>query len=177
MSQFPDPTAGKQALNDGIRPTWAWTRQKASRLIAFGFGSGLARPAPGTWGTLTAWVLWNLLMPDGLPAWTVFLALVVAFWLGVWACERAGADLGAPDHGGMVWDEMVAFWLVLWLIPTSLMAQAFGFLLFRLFDIMKPQPIRYFDSHLKGGLGVMLDDILAAGYALLAFAIFSWLFS
>ena len=176
MSQYPDPIAGKQALNDAIRPTWAWTRQRASRLVAFGFGSGLMRPAPGTWGTLAGWVSWSLLVPASASSWTVGIGLVLAFVLGVWACERAGADLGAPDHGGMVWDEMVAFWLVLWLIPDSLMAQAFGFILFRLFDIAKPPPIKHFDSHLKGGLGVMIDDILAAGYTLLVFAFFTWLF-
>jgi phosphatidylglycerophosphatase A len=176
MSQYPDPAAGKQALNDAIRPTWAWTRVKASRLVAFGFGSGLMRPAPGTWGTLAGWVLWNLVVPTSASPWTIGIVLALAFVLGVWACERAGADLGAPDHGGMVWDEMVAFWLVLWLIPGSLMAQAFGFLLFRVFDIIKPPPIKYVDSHLKGGLGVMIDDVLAAGYTLLVFAVFTWLF-
>jgi phosphatidylglycerophosphatase A len=177
MSQFPDPAAGKPALLTPVTPTWAWTRQKASRLIAFGFGSGLIRPAPGTWGTLAAWLLWNLLMPDGVSPWVMCLGLLLAFGLGVWACERTGADLGVPDHGGMVWDEMVAFWLVLWLIPDSLLAQSFGFLLFRLFDITKPQPIRYFDSHLKGGLGVMWDDILASCYVLAIFAATTWLFN
>jgi len=176
MSQFPNPFPAKQAASDAVKPTWAWTRQKASRLIAFGFGSGLVRPAPGTWGTLAAWFIWNLLVPHGASPWTIGIGLVLAFVLGVWACERTGVDLGVPDHGGMVWDEMVAFWLVLWLIPDSLMAQAFGFLLFRIFDIAKPQPIRYFDQRMKGGLGVMWDDILAAGYVLLIFAAYTYLF-
>lgn len=176
MNPFPDPSHDKIGAAGQLVPTWAWTRRKASRLIAFGFGSGLMRPAPGTWGTLAAWLLWNVLVPEGVSPWTVGIGLVLAFLLGVWACERAGADLGVPDHGGMVWDEMVAFWLVLWLIPDSIVAQAFGFLLFRLFDITKPQPIRYFDSHLKGGLGVMWDDIVASCYVLLIFAAFTRLF-
>ncbi|MDX3904798.1 MAG: phosphatidylglycerophosphatase A [Pigmentiphaga sp.] len=147
-------------------------RARLSRVIAFGLGSGLVRPAPGTWGTLLAWVLW-------LPIVRVLEApvhqgifLLAAFALGVWACDRAGRDLGVPDHGGMVWDEMVAFWIVLWLIPGSTVAQAFGFLLFRLFDILKPPPIAHFDRRLKNGLGVMWDDLIAAFYTLLVFALY-----
>jgi phosphatidylglycerophosphatase A len=144
--------------------------RRFSHIIAFGFGSGLIRPAPGTWGTLLAWVLWKPLT-NGAPAPYIGAFLVLAFILGAWACQRTGRDLGVADHGGMVWDEMVAFWCVLWLIPESLMAQAFGFALFRLFDIFKPQPIKYFDRRFKNGFGVMWDDIVAAFYTVLVFAL------
>jgi len=99
----------------------------------------------------------------------VFLA--VAFLYGCWACHRVGRELQQSDHVGMVWDEMVAFWLVLWLTPTGWMAQTLAFVLFRTFDIVKPPPIKFFDAHIKGGFGVMWDDIVAAGYALLVMAL------
>ncbi|VCU69400.1 Phosphatidylglycerophosphatase A [Pigmentiphaga humi] len=153
-------------------PSFGWMRARLSRTIAFGLGSGLIRPAPGTWGTLLAWVLWQpLTLLLATPAYQA-LFLLAAFALGIWACDRAGRDLGMPDHGGMVWDEMVAFWTVLWLIPGSAVAQAFGFLLFRLFDILKPPPIGHFDRKLKNGLGVMWDDMIAAFYTLLVFALY-----
>jgi phosphatidylglycerophosphatase A len=97
--------------------------------------------------------------------------LVLAFLYGCWACDRVGKALQQPDHLGIVWDEMVAFWLLLWLTPPSLLAQSVAFVLFRTFDILKPPPIKYFDAHLKGGFGVMWDDILAATYALLLIAL------
>lgn len=158
-----------------IQPTFAWMRLRLSRIIAFGFGSGLVRRAPGTWGTLAAWALWQPLSAVISPA-LMGVFLLAAFGLGVWACDRVGRELGAPDYGGMVWDEFVAFWAVLWLIPDTVTAQAFGFLLFRLFDILKPPPIAWFDRRFKSGLGVMWDDIVAMFYTLLVFAVFSWLF-
>lgn len=139
-------------------------------MLAFGFGSGLLRPAPGTWGTLFGWLLWVVLL-QGRPDLVVLGVLVIAFALGCRACERTGQALGAPDHGGMVWDEIVAFWLVLWLTPDTLVAQAVAFVLFRAFDIAKPQPVRYFDARLKGGFGVMWDDIVSAAYSLLVMAV------
>nr|WP_226954117.1 phosphatidylglycerophosphatase A [Mesopusillimonas faecipullorum] len=141
-----------------------------ARWFAFGFGSGLIKPGPGTWGTLLAWGIWVL-------AWTNLSDLVMGLLLawffayGCWICQLTGKAMGRADHSGMVWDEMVAFWLVLWLIPESLAMQAIAFVLFRFFDIVKPPPIAYFDARLKNGLGVMWDDILAAGYTLLAIAI------
>lgn len=141
-----------------------------AHVIAFGFGAGLVRPAPGTVGTLVAFpVFWFLYprMTDG-----AFLALLgVLFVVGVWACDRTGRDLGVPDHGGMVFDELFAFLLVLFLTPAQPVWEAFAFLLFRLFDILKPVPIRHFDRTVKGGIGVMLDDLLAALYALLVLAL------
>lgn len=144
-----------------------------ARAIAFGFGSGLIRPAPGTWGTLAGWGAFILLLePLSLPL--RLLAVVVAFALGIWACDQTGRDLGVADHGGMVWDEVAAIWLVLSLLPAGWMTQAAAFLLFRLFDIVKPPPIRQFDARLKNGFGVMLDDLLAALYVLLLFALWNF---
>ncbi len=151
-------------------PTAGWVFQNLWRILAFGLGSGLLRPAPGTWGTLLAWGLWAGLL-HRMPDLYVLIFLPAAFALGCVACERTGRAMGVSDHGGMVWDEMVAFWLVLWLSPDSVFAQAVAFGLFRAFDIMKPQPIRYFDARLKGGFGVMWDDLLAAAYSLLVMAV------
>ena len=153
-----------------VRPSPRWVFQNVWRILAFGFGSGLLRPAPGTWGTLLAWLLWVLLLQNRSDP-VILAVLVLAFAVGCLACERAGRALGVPDHGGMVWDEIVAFWLVLWLTPQSLAAQAVAFVLFRAFDIAKPQPVRYFDARLKGGFGVMWDDLVAAAYSLLVMAI------
>ena len=97
--------------------------------------------------------------------------LIALFVLGIWATGRAADTLGVPDHGGMVWDETVAFLVVLFFVPDDRVWQAFAFLLFRLFDIFKPQPIRHFDRTLHGGFGVMFDDLLAAGYTLLLLAV------
>ncbi|GAB3342498.1 phosphatidylglycerophosphatase A [Bordetella tumulicola] len=151
-------------------PKPSWVMKDPGRLIAFGFGSGLLRPASGTWGTLLAWLIWAAAAgaaPD--PAIGVFLAL--AFLYGCWACHRVARELQVEDHVGIVWDEMVAFWLVLWLTPDTFYAQLLAFGLFRLFDIAKPPPIKYFDAKVKGGFGVMWDDIVAAAYALLIMAI------
>lgn len=98
-----------------------------------------------------------------------------AFLLGIWACEETGRDLGVADHGGMVWDEVAAFWLVLLVLPGGWIEQAVAFALFRAFDIVKPPPIRHFDARLKSGFGVMFDDLLAAAYTLLVLALWKHL--
>lgn len=101
-----------------------------------------------------------------------FLLFVAAsFALGVWACGITGRTLGIADYGGIVWDETVAFMLVLFFVPESKLQQAMAFLLFRFFDIMKPPPARYIDSHWKSGLGVMSDDLIAAGYTIFVLAL------
>ncbi|MDS1140520.1 phosphatidylglycerophosphatase A [Pusillimonas sp. SM2304] len=151
-------------------PSAAWVFRSFPRMIAFGFGSGLIRPAPGTWGTLLGWLLWVAAV-SRLPDVVIAATLVAAFALGCWACQRVGKEMGRPDHGGMVWDEIVAFWLVLWLTPDGFGAQLLAFVIFRLFDIIKPPPIHFFDSHFKNGFGVMWDDIVAAAYSLLLIAI------
>ncbi|NMF91536.1 phosphatidylglycerophosphatase A family protein [Aromatoleum petrolei] len=141
-----------------------------AHFISLGFGSGLSPRAPGTAGTLAAWLLYPLLRAPISEF--VFLALLTSFFVaGVIAADRTGRALGAADHGAIVWDEIVAFWLVLFFAPPGLAWQAAAFVLFRFFDIVKPQPIRWADSHVGGGFGVMLDDLIAAGYAILALAV------
>ncbi|MFC3337748.1 phosphatidylglycerophosphatase A family protein [Paracandidimonas soli] len=152
-----------------VRPTLAWMWRSPWRILAFGFGSGLIRPAPGTWGTLFGWLLWQPL--SLLPDVAVLCVLLAGFVLGCAACQATGKELGRPDDSGMVWDEITAFWLVLWLVPGGILAQALAFAVFRMFDIIKPPPIRFFDRRLKNGFGVMWDDIVAAGYSLLVMAV------
>ena len=128
--------------------------------IAFGFGSGLMPVAPGTWGTLAAIPVYLLLTSC---SWGVYLALtVVAFILGIMVCDKVSSELGVDDYSGIVWDEVVGYLLTMFLAPVGVWWMIIGFLLFRLFDIWKPQPIRYVDKHIHGGLGIMLDDVLAA---------------
>jgi len=157
------------------KPDAYFMRAHASHLIAQGFGSGLSPIMPGTVGTLLAWLSFNLLSSRWDTVFTDLnwaLIIVLGFLIGVWACERTGRDLGVSDHGSMVWDEIIAFWLVLLVLqPTSIGTELWAFFWFRFFDMLKPPPIGYFDRHLKGGLGVMWDDILAAFYTLLLFAL------
>ena len=151
-------------------------RARASRWIALGFGSGLSPWAPGTVGTLWAWAVWHLLgsvFALELAPVTMFALLAAAFAFGVVACERTGRDLGAADHGAIVWDEALAFWVVLALVPAGAVNEIAAFALFRFFDIVKPPPIRQADATLGGGFGVMFDDLLAAAYTLLPFALWS----
>jgi phosphatidylglycerophosphatase A len=102
--------------------------------------------------------------------WAILIA--IGFVVGIWACHKTGRDLGISDHGSMVWDEIIAFWIVmLFVMPAGFITQLWAFLLFRFFDMLKPAPIGYFDRHLKGGFGVMFDDIVAAFYTLLVFAL------
>jgi len=153
-----------------LRPTWRFILSRPAYFIAFGFGAGLAPIAPGTVGTLLAFPLYWLFFPQ-VGALEFLLLILVLFILGVWACDTAGRALGVSDYGGMVWDETVAFLLVLFLVPATLYWQAAAFLLFRLFDILKPPPIRHYDQTLKSGFGVMLDDLIAAFYTLIVLAI------
>jgi phosphatidylglycerophosphatase A len=142
-----------------------------AHFIALGFGSGLAPAAPGTFGTLAGLALYWLLALVASPLVIAFLA-IPAFFLGVWACERTGRDLGVQDHGAMVWDEIVAFLPLAALASSSLVLQAVAFVLFRLFDIWKPYPIRLVEKNVKGGMGVMVDDLMAGAYAYVAFVLF-----
>ncbi len=152
-----------------LRPTWRFLVSRPAHFIAFGFGVGLAPVAPGTFGTLLAFPLYWLFVPH-VGAAEFLVLILVLFGLGVWACEVTGRALGVADHGGMVWDETVAFLLVLLFTPATLVWQAWAFLAFRLFDILKPPPIRHFDRTLKSGFGVMFDDLIAAFYALIVLA-------
>ncbi len=152
-----------------IRPGWKFLFSHPAHFLSFGFGSGLARFAPGTFGTLAAYPIYWYLAPR-LSDNKFILFLVFAFLIGIWACGYTGKKLGVADYGGIVWDEIVAMLLVLFFTPPGPYWSLLAFLLFRLFDIAKPPPIRHFDSNWHGGLGVMFDDLLAAGYALLCMA-------
>lgn len=152
------------------QPTLRFALSKPAHLIALGFGAGLSPYMPGTFGTLLGFPLFWL-AAYFLPPLYIFFLIVAWFLLGIWASAETNKALGVADHGSIVWDEVVAFMLVLLFIPDSLISQLTGFLLFRLFDIVKPFPIRYFDQRIKNGFGVMLDDILAAGYVILCFVL------
>lgn len=147
-----------------------------AHFLALGFGSGLSPKAPGTVGTLVAFPLYWLLSDH--PFYWVWIAVFLA--VGTWACEVTGRNLGVHDHGGMVWDEVAAFLMVLPFAPVVVLGGplAFGlaFVLFRLFDIWKPFPIGWLDARVPGGFGVMLDDVLAAGYAIVCLlGVAAWL--
>ncbi|MGE5160968.1 MAG: phosphatidylglycerophosphatase A [Betaproteobacteria bacterium] len=159
-----------------LPPSWRLMLSHPAHQVSFGFGSGLIRPAPGTWGTLFAWLVFVVLDPWlGDAGWAIVIA--ATFVLGAAAAHRTGRALGRPDHGAIVIDEIVAFWLVLWLLPGGVVTQAVAFLGFRFFDILKPPPIRAVDRRFKNGLGVMLDDLLAAFYTLLAASVLARVFA
>jgi phosphatidylglycerophosphatase A len=141
-----------------------------AHFIALGFGVGLARYAQGTLGTLATLPLYWALATFLPPLAIAFLAIPL-FFVGIWACEVTGRDLGSPDHGAMVFDEIVAFLPLAALASASLLLQALAFALFRLFDVWKPYPIREVERRAKGGFGVMIDDVFAAFYAYAAFAL------
>ncbi len=153
-----------------VQPSWQFILSHPAHFFAFGFGSGLFPRSPGTAGTLIAFPIYWLVAPWVSDA-VFILILVGAFAAGVWICGKTGEALGDADYGGIVWDEIVAFLLVLIFTPAGLLWQILAFSLFRFFDIVKPPPIRYFDSNWHGGLGVMFDDLLAAGYTLLCLAL------
>lgn len=147
--------------------------------LACGFGAGLAPVAQGTFGSLAALLPWLLLRELQLPVY--LLVLLIAFGIGVWACELAGRALQVADHRSLVWDEFVGQWVALLpllipgLIPAGAPALAVamlvGFALFRLFDVWKPWPISWLDGHVKGGFGVMVDDLLAGIFAAVLLAV------
>jgi len=169
-------------------PTFKWVRQTASRTIAFGFGSGLSPIAPGTAGTLWAWAAFLL--------GEYFLSTEEFIWiisggtlLGCWVCGQVSEELGKKDFGGIVWDEIIAFWIVLiFIMPSNIWIQVIAFGLFRFFDAIKPGPIGMIDRHFKKmegsdhsqssilqtlwrGFGIMVDDLAAAFFTLLTIAL------
>ena len=132
---------------------------------AFGFGSGAAPVAPGTFGTAMAALLYVLL--PAMSPWVYVTFVLMSFVAGIWLCGTTARDIGVEDHGGIVWDEFVGYWITMFMAPAGWWWIVIGFLLFRLFDIVKPWPIRWLDRNVAGGFGVMIDDVLAGLMALL----------
>jgi phosphatidylglycerophosphatase A len=140
--------------------------------LACGFGSGLAPIAQGTFGSLASLLPWLLLRELSLPIYLVVLS--VGFGIGVWACNVAGRALGVDDHRSLVWDEFIGQWIALLpllVLPASWWWIIIGFALFRLFDVWKPWPIRWLDRRVKGGMGVMIDDVVAGIFAAIVLAL------
>lgn len=163
------------------RASWRFLRSHPAHVLALGFGSGLAPRAPGTVGTLWAWAAFLVLDHWlGDAAWATVLLGGGA--LGWWACTRTAQHLGVADPGAVVWDEVLAFWLILWLLmPTGLLGQALAFGLFRYFDAAKPGPVGWADRRFKQrpgrgigwreGFGILFDDLVAALCTLLVIAV------
>ena len=140
--------------------------------LAFGFGSGTLPKAPGTWGSLVAIPfipLWQM-----LPDWGYWLMLGVTMLFGFWLCGKVADDLRVHDHEGIVWDEMVGMWITLWLVPEGWWWLLIGFVVFRIVDILKPWPISWVDRNVHGGVGIMLDDVLAGVFAWLVMQGLVW---
>jgi phosphatidylglycerophosphatase A len=175
-----------------VKPNFKWIFQTASRTLAFGFGSGLSPVAPGTAGTLWAWAAF--LLGEYFLSTEDFLWIIGGgILLGCWICGHVSEELGKKDFGGIVWDEIVAFWLVLiFIMPTNIWMQVIAFALFRFFDAAKPGPIGMIDRHFKNivsdnnrrstypqiiwrGFGIMVDDLAAAFCTLLVMALIQFL--
>jgi phosphatidylglycerophosphatase A len=170
-------------------PNFKWVFNKPSRALAFGLGSGLAPFAPGTAGTLWAWAIFLLgeyFLSTGALLWIISVGII----LGSWICGQVSEELGKKDFGGIVWDEIVAFWLVLIVImPANIEIQILAFALFRFFDAVKPGPIGMIDCHFKylesgndsspssrkqimwRGFGIIADDLAAAIFTLITIAL------
>ncbi len=147
-------------------PNWKFILSRPAYFIAFGFGSGLSPFAPGTAGTLAAFPIYGLLVLAALNPVAYFALIAGLFLIGVWASHETGRALCIADYGGIVWDEIVAFLAILYFTPPTWGWFIAAFFIFRLFDVWKPFPIRYFDTHIKNGFGVMFDDALAAVYSI-----------
>lgn len=156
-------------------PPFSFLFQHPAHLVACGFGSGLSPIAPGTVGTLFAWLSYPLLRNYFVDDFAFAGFLVMMFALGIPACHLTGHKLGVIDHGSIVWDEIVPFWAVLLLTPATGLWQLAAFFWFRFYDIVKPTPASYFDREVKNGYGVMMDDLVAAGYTVLTLALFKFL--
>lgn len=174
------------AVNAPRRASWRFMARHPAHWIALGFGSGLAPRAPGTVGTLWAWALF-LVLDRWLDSAGWGMLLAVALALGWWACTVTARHLGQSDPGAIVWDEVVAFWAVLWLVmPAGFAGQAVAFALFRGFDAAKPGPVRWADRAFKtpagavpgwrAGFGILFDDLVAALCTLLVIALWKAVF-
>jgi phosphatidylglycerophosphatase A len=157
MSIFVNTQSGKNKLS----PKQILT--DPTLFLAFGFGSGLAKKAPGTFGTLSAIPVYGLFAQANMLVYGL-LTLIVTI-AGVRICGVAAEKLGEHDFGGIVWDEIAGFLITMWLVPFTWQTIIAGFILFRFFDILKPWPIKWLDQHVQGGLGIMLDDVLAGVFA------------
>jgi phosphatidylglycerophosphatase A len=172
------------------RPTWAFVLGHPAHAIALGLGAGLARQAPGTAGTLWAWAAYLILQRLGVSDLQWGLLIGCGVLGGCWACAVTARHLGVTDPGCIVWDEIIAFWMVLWVaMPMGFWGQLAAFGLFRFFDAVKPGPVAWADglfhgvdpatdrlAWTKAGVGIMLDDLVAAGCTLLVMALWvRWL--
>jgi phosphatidylglycerophosphatase A len=167
------------ALKAGGKPGVRFLLAHPAHFIALGFGAGLSPLAPGTAGTLWAWLAY-LLLQTRLTSAQIGGLIAVSTLVGWWACTVTAKNMRVADPGSIVWDEVVAFWLVLWLImPTGFGGQVVAFALFRFFDAVKPGPVAWADCHFKGlnargGFGILFDDTVAAFCTLLIIA--AWRF-
>ena len=171
----------------GRRPSWRFAFGHPAHVIALGFGTGLSRVAPGTAGTVLGWLLWSWLLPASWGDGTRAIVWLLALAVGGWACAVTARHLADADPPSIVWDEVLAFSLILWLIgPTSFIGEAIAFALFRYFDAAKPGPVAWADRRWKGpkpgrpiglaqGFGIVADDLVAAVCTLLAVAV--WRFA
>jgi phosphatidylglycerophosphatase A len=155
MSQNVSPDSDSNASVE-VKPT---PFSRPLQFLAFGFGSGLSPWAPGTAGTLVAVPLFLLVSHLSLPLYTAFI--VITLLLGIWFCDAASRELGVHDHPGIVWDEFVGYWITMWALPADWTWIVAGFVVFRILDIAKPWPIGVLDKKVKGGFGIMIDDIVA----------------
>lgn len=143
-----------------------FTLSNPVHFLALGFGSGLIKPAPGTWGTLSAVPLYLVLLLFMTSSSMLYLSIVVvSFIVGVYLCGQTANDVGVHDHGAIVWDEIVGFLITMAFVPLTWPNVVLGFVLFRFFDIIKPWPIKLLDQHVHGGFGIMIDDVLAGIFA------------
>ncbi|PUE39441.1 phosphatidylglycerophosphatase A [Limnohabitans sp. Bal53] len=174
ISDISDPS-----VNPPIRPTASFMWRHPAHAIALGFGSGLSPKAPGTVGSLWGWASW-LLIQNNLSLNAQAALLLVSLFIGWWACTLTAKNMGVSDPGSIVWDEIVAMWLILFLMmPAGFMAQLSAFLLFRFFDAAKPGPVAWADRLFKGfgwrgGWGILFDDLVAAFCTLLVLALWRW---
>lgn len=160
-----------------VRPTWAFLMQNKLAFLGFGFGVGLAPKAQGTWGSFLGMMLAGLFLGSGMSKFGLFALAAVLFVVGIWICNETELALGrVHDYRGVVWDEIVGIMFVYALVPQGFFWWLAAFAAFRFFDIVKPQPIAFFDEKVRGGLGVMLDDVVAAIYAVLLIQILNVFF-
>ncbi|MBO4335861.1 MAG: phosphatidylglycerophosphatase A [Desulfovibrio sp.] len=164
----------KHSPKQRLRLDGAFVRAQPAHLLATFFGSGLLRPASGTWGTLAGLFVYLVLSPF-LGPWFWLALCFLTFFLGAWACEVAGRNCGVHDHGSFVIDEVFAIWLVLLVTPESFTWQLAAFAAFRFFDIVKLPPASFCDREMRNGYGVMLDDAFAALYAIALIRACVWL--